>query len=195
MGEVLWRQEKRGPTVSDASAHQGKGWHRPGRDHTRTHPPWGRWASAGSGRAGGSWWKATRRGGWKTKGSETKKPAPGRVRVLMDTWQSCLHAGPSRTCWLGNKYEDEKRMDRGRAGVGVLDGFAGGCALQHEIEKTTRVLAVSTLAGQFPSVSSASTAMPRQRRMVAAESVPVNRNSVFWRCRLRGSGADFHPGT
>jgi hypothetical protein len=82
---------------------------------------------------------------------------------------------------LGNKYEDEKRMDGGRAVVGVLDGFAGGCALQHEIEKTTRLLAVSTLETQFPSVSPASTARPRRTRMVAAESVPMNWNSAFCR--------------
>jgi hypothetical protein len=87
---------------------------------------------------------------------------------------------------LGNKYEDEKRTDRGPAGVGVLDGFAGGCALQHEIEKTTAVLALSTFAGTFPTVSPASSAKARRTRMVAAESVVVNRNSLFSGPLLRG---------
>ncbi|MEG2981904.1 MAG: hypothetical protein RR831_20635, partial [Stenotrophomonas sp.] len=129
-----------------------------------------------------------------SRGSETKKPAPGWVRVLMDTWQSCLHAGPSRTCWLGNKYEDEERTDRGAAGVGVLDGFAGGCALQHETEKTTAVLRLSTLAGIFPTVSPASSAKPRHATMVAPESVAVNRNSVFCGAVLRGFDRMFpHP--
>jgi hypothetical protein len=115
-----------------------------------------------------------------SEGSETKKPAPGWVRVLMDTWQFYLHAGPSRTCWLGNKYEDEKRTDGGRAGTGGLDGFAyGRVALQHVIEKTTAVLPLSTVFPQIPTVSPVSSAKPRRIRMVAAESVPVNANSSF----------------
>ena len=105
---------------------------------------------------------------------------------MMDTWQSCLHAGPSRTYWLGNKYEDKKRTDRRPAGVGVLDGFADGCALQHEIEKTTAVLRLSTLAGIFPTVSPASSVKPRHARMVAGEIVAVNPNSLFCRHVLRG---------
>jgi hypothetical protein len=98
----------------------------------------------------------------------------------MDTWQSCLHAGPSRTCWLGNKYEDKERTDRGRAGFGVLDGFVGGrVALQHVIEKTTAVLPVSTVQTQFPTVSPASSENRCHTRMVAAESVMLNAVSSF----------------
>jgi len=122
-----------------------------------------------------------------SEGSETKKPAPGGVRVLMDTWQFYLHAGPSRTCWLGNKYEDEKRMDGGRAGTGVLDGFANGrVALQHVIEKTTAVLPLSTVAPHFPTVSPVSSAKPRRTTMVAAEIVRVNPDSSFEAGFLRG---------
>jgi hypothetical protein len=107
----------------------------------------------------------------------------------MDTWQFYLHAGPSRTCWLGNKYEDEKRTDRGRAGTGVLDGFANGrVALQHVIEKTTAVLPLSTVFRQFPTVSAASSAKPCSVRMVAPESVPVNTRSSIEARFLRGSG-------
>jgi hypothetical protein len=106
----------------------------------------------------------------------------------MDTWQFYLHAGPSRTCWLGNKYEDKKRTDGGRAGTGVLDGFANGrVALQHVIEKTTAVLPLSTVFGQFPTVSAVSSAKPRRIRMVAREIVPVNVNSSFEARFLRGS--------
>jgi hypothetical protein len=96
----------------------------------------------------------------------------------MDTWQFCLHAGPSRTCWLGNKYEDKKRTDRGRAGSGVLNGFANGrVALQHVIEKTTAVLPLSTVESRFPTVSPVSSATPCRIRMVAGEIVPVNPGS------------------
>ncbi|MFL9584334.1 hypothetical protein [Stenotrophomonas sp. AB1(2024)] len=106
----------------------------------------------------------------------------------MDTWQFCLHAGPSRTCWLGNKYEDKKRTDGGRAGIGVLDGFANGCvALQHVIEKTTAVLSLSTVLPQFPTVSAVSSAKPRHVTMVATEIVLVNANSSFEAQFLRGS--------
>jgi len=87
----------------------------------------------------------------------------------MDTWQFCLHAGPSRTCWLGNKYEDKERGARGRTGTGGREGIANGrVALQHVIEKNTAVSALSTVAGRFPTVSPVSSAKPRPARMVAA---------------------------
>jgi len=86
----------------------------------------------------------------------------------MVTWQSCLHAGPSRTCWLGNKYEDKKRGDRSRTGTGGREGIANGrVALQHVIEKNTAVLPLSTAATQFATVSPASSAKPRGATMVA----------------------------
>ncbi|MBT2766866.1 hypothetical protein J7J08_04390 [Stenotrophomonas sp. ISL-67] len=106
----------------------------------------------------------------------------------MDTWQFYLHAGPSRTCWLGNKYEDKKRGDRGRTGTGGREGIANGrVALQHVIEKTTAVLPLSTVFRHFPTVSAESSAQPRHVTMVARESVLVNASSSFEAGFLRGS--------
>jgi hypothetical protein len=80
-----------------------------------------------------------------------KKPAPGRVRVF-DEFRCvcCLHAGSSRTCWLGNKYEHKNRTQRGGAGVGGFDvGSRWRVVMQHVIERNTAVLAMSTLATEF----------------------------------------------
>jgi len=99
----------------------------------------------------------------------------------------CLHAGSSRTCWLGNKYEHKNRTQRGGAGIGGFDvGSRWWVVMQHVIEKTTAISAVSTLAALFPSVSAACSAIACGTRMVAAESVSVNPNSLFSTGFLRG---------
>ncbi|HGM6067689.1 TPA: hypothetical protein ACKP39_001361, partial [Stenotrophomonas maltophilia] len=117
-----------------------------------------------------------------------KKPAPGRVRVF-DEFRCvcCLHAGSSRTCGLGNKYEHKNRTQRCGAGVGGFDvGSRWRVVMQHVIERNTAVLAMSTLATEFFSVSAASSAIACGARMVAAESVSVNPNSLFSGQFLRG---------
>lgn len=117
-----------------------------------------------------------------------KKPAPGRVRVFEEfRCVCCLHAGSSRTCWLGNKYEHKNRTQGGGAGIGGFDVGSRWCVvMQHVIEKTTAISAVSTLAALFPSVSAACSAIACGARMVAAESVSVNPNSLFSTGFLRG---------
>ncbi|KAG1555350.1 hypothetical protein G6F50_012861 [Rhizopus delemar] len=72
--------------------------------------------------------------------------------------------------------------------------------MQHVIERNTAVLAMSTLATEFFSVSAASSAIACGARMVAAESVSVNPNSLFSGQFLRGFrvvfallGADLGP--
>ncbi|WP_369040422.1 hypothetical protein [Stenotrophomonas maltophilia] len=121
-----------------------------------------------------------------------KKPAPGRVRVFEEfRCVSCLHAGSSRTCRLGNKYEHKNRTQRGGAGVGGFDvGSRWRVVMQHVIERNTAILALSTLVTDFSSVSPASSANACARRMVAAESVSVNRNSLFSGRFLRGFRGD-----
>jgi hypothetical protein len=58
--------------------------------------------------------------------------------------------------------------------------------MQHVIERNTTVSALSTLATDFPSVSGASSAIACGTRMVAAESVSVNPNSLLSGRLLRG---------
>ncbi|WP_218054257.1 hypothetical protein, partial [Stenotrophomonas maltophilia] len=60
--------------------------------------------------------------------------------------------------------------------------------MQHVIERNTAVSAMSTLAMGFPSVAAASSAIACSTRMVAAESVSVNPNSLFSLWFLRGNG-------
>ncbi|MEW6385183.1 MAG: hypothetical protein AB1514_14670, partial [Pseudomonadota bacterium] len=91
------------------------------------------------------------------------------------------------TWWLGNKYEHKNRTQRGGAGVGGFNvGSQGRVVMQHVIERNTAVLAVSTLATVFLSVSSESSAIACGTRMVAAESVSVNPNSLLSGWFLRG---------
>ncbi|HDS1103750.1 MAG: hypothetical protein LBV10_00795 [Stenotrophomonas sp.] len=72
--------------------------------------------------------------------------------------------------------------------------------MQHVIERNTAISAVSTLAEEIFTVSRASGAIACGTRMVAAEIVSVNPNSVFPGYFLRGFrvvfalvGADLDP--
>jgi len=145
-----------------------------------------------------SWWLRLK------PGSEMKKPAPGRVRVFEEfRCVCCLHAGSSRTCGLGNKYEHKNRTQRGGADGGGFDvGSRWRVVMQHAIERNTGVLAVSTLTTVFLSVSSESSEIACAARMVATESVSVNPNSLLstrflrgFRVAVRHAGADLgrHP--
>lgn len=161
---------------------RGKRWRR--HHAPRRHSHHEAWRRCGSGFCVGrcAWWLRLK------PGSEMKKPAPGRVRVFEEfRCIRCLHAGSSRTCWLGNKYEHKNRTQRGGADVG---GFVVGSrwrvVMQHVIERNTAFLAMSTLATEFLLVSVASGAIACGTRMVAAESVSVNRNSLLSGRFLRG---------
>jgi hypothetical protein len=95
---------------------------------------------------------------------------------------------------LGNKYEHKNRTQRGGAGVGGFDvGSRWRVVMQHVIERNTAVSAVSTLATDFLSVSAASSAIACGTRMVAAESVSVNPNSLFQGGFCAESGGFFRP--
>jgi hypothetical protein len=63
--------------------------------------------------------------------------------------------------------------------------------MQHVIERNTAISALSTLATDFLSVSGASRAIACGTRMVAAESVSVNPNSLLSVRFLRGFRAVF----
>lgn len=161
---------------------RGKRWRGRRASHRHSHYEAWWWSGSGLCTERWSWWLRLK------PGPEMKKPAPGRVRVV-DEFRCvcCLHAGSSRTCWLGNKYEHKNRTQRGGAGVGGFNvGSQWRVVMQHVIERNTAVLAVSTLATVFLSVSSESSAIACGTRMVAVESVSVNPNSLLSGRFLRG---------
>ncbi|WP_416056596.1 hypothetical protein [Stenotrophomonas maltophilia] len=89
---------------------------------------------------------------------------------------------------MGNKYEHKNRTQRCGAGVGGFDvGSQWRGVVQHVIERNMCDSAVSTLAADIFLVSVASGAIACGKRMVAAESVSVNPNSLFSAGFLRGN--------
>ena len=178
------REEKRRPAVEATYRPvRGKRWGRRRASHGHSHHE-----ASWCGRSGFcnwrcSWWLRLK------PGLEMKKPAPGRVRVFVEfRCVCCLHAGSSRTCWLGNKYEHENRTQRGGAGIGGFNvGSQWRGVVQHVIERNMCDSAVSTLVTDIFLVSAASGAIACGTRMVSGESVSVNPNSLFSAGFLRGN--------
>jgi hypothetical protein len=64
----------------------------------------------------------------------TKNPAPFSAGFCESGVVCCLHAGSSRTCWQGNKDDDDKVLNRRMGGVRGLR--QGRVALQHGARET-----------------------------------------------------------
>lgn len=75
-----------------------------------------------------------------------EKPRTGAgAGSLIESGFFLLRASSSRTCGFGNKHEYEQRRRGGGRGAGRV---GGGVALQHGVEITTALSALSSLAAE-----------------------------------------------